>query len=33
MESQLYPALFVLTPTLLGIALLLVIWYRRGRQH
>ncbi len=33
MESQLYPALFVLTPTALGIALLLVIWYRRGRQH
>lgn len=28
----LFPALFVLTPLSLGIALLLVIWHRRGRE-
>jgi hypothetical protein len=33
MESQLFPALFVLTPLSLGIGMLLVIWYRRGRQY
>jgi hypothetical protein len=32
METQLYPALFVLVPLALGIAMLLVIWHRRGRQ-
>jgi len=32
MEFQLFPALFVLTPISLGIALLLVIWHRRGRE-
>lgn len=31
MESQLFPALFVLVPTLSGILLLLLIWWRRGR--
>ena len=29
MESQLFPALFVLVPTGLGILLLLAIWHRR----
>jgi hypothetical protein len=33
METQLFPALFVLTPLALGIGLLLVIWYRRGREY
>ena len=33
MESQLFPALFVLTPLGLGIGMLLVIWYRRGREY
>jgi hypothetical protein len=32
MESQLFPALFVLVPTGLGILLLLAIWHRRGRK-
>ena len=33
METQLFPALFVLVPLSLGIALLLVIWYRRGKEY
>ena len=33
MESQLFPALFVLTPLGLGIGMLLVIWYRRGKEY
>ena len=33
MESQLFPALFVLTPLALGIGMLIVIWYRRGKQY
>jgi hypothetical protein len=32
MSPQFYAALFVLVPAALGILLLLVIWYRRGRQ-
>jgi hypothetical protein len=31
-ESQLYPFLFVMIPSALGILLLLVIWYFRGRE-
>ncbi len=33
METQLFPALFVLTPVALGIGMLLVIWYRRGKMY
>lgn len=33
MQSQLFPALFVLVPTFLGILMLLVIWNARGRHH
>jgi len=29
---DLFPPLFVLLPTALGILMLLVIWHRRGRQ-
>lgn len=31
-ESQLYPFLFVMIPSVLGILLLLIIWYVRGRE-
>jgi hypothetical protein len=33
METQLFPALFVLTPLAIGIGALLVIWYRRGKEY
>jgi hypothetical protein len=32
MESQHFPAQFVLIPTGLGILMLLIIWQRRGKR-
>jgi hypothetical protein len=32
-QSPLYPFLFVMIPTLAGIALLVIIWYVQGRKY